>query len=65
MNGIVPTHKTVVRCGEQTQMCQVYDEYDTELNVPTGRKIAKWVEVKIAYFVIDEYAVARALVVCC
>ena len=43
----------VVRLGEQIQMCQV----------PTGRKLAQWVEgSKKEFFVIDELAVAGAMV---
>lgn len=62
--GIVPTYKTVVRLGEHMQVCQVFDEYDTKLNVPTGRKLCKWkAGPDWVYYVLDDTANAKKLMV--
>lgn len=63
--GIVHTHMAVVRCGDDTKMCKIFDEYDTVLNVATGRKIALWGDRLNTYYYIDEQYVCQSIAASC
>ena len=59
--GIKPIFKAVCRLGINTNVCQVYDEYDITdgKEVKTGRRIAKWEEkiggYSFAYYEVDRH----------